>query len=135
MYRSRKISFESLELRQMLSGHPLMVGSAGSAVGAEHARHNGDDNGDGPARVSTSSTAHGAAHMDATSLTATLSDPNDADFEGTVRYSSAIKKGETMTRFDVHVEGGPPDTIRRSMLPLTGRSSDKSRPMQKGMES
>src|SRR5439155_24817386 len=102
MIRSAQLrNFETLEKRQVLSGHGL---APGLLVAAQHA------NAHSHVPVLISSTMAGVATATHTVLNAVLTDATDASITGAAHFSSVTKHGATTTKFSASIEGAAPNT-------------------------
>ncbi len=105
MLRSSSVrAFEQLETRTVLSGCSVAAGvAAGLSIAASH--HDTSN-----IAVLASSRLAGSASIQGTFLSATLSDPNDANVTGHVSFTSITHNGTTTSVFTANISGAAANT-------------------------
>ncbi len=105
MLRSSPVrAFEQLESRSMLSGCSVAAGvTAGLSIAASH--HDTSN-----IAVLASSRLAGSASIQGTFLSATLSDPNDANVTGHVSFTSITHNGTTTSVLTANIKGAAANT-------------------------
>ncbi len=105
MLRSSPLrTFEQLETRTVLSGCSVAAGvAAGLSIAASH--HDTSN-----IAVLASSRLAGSASVQGTFLSATLSDPNDANVTGHVSFTSIMHNGTTTSVFTANISGAAANT-------------------------
>ena len=111
MLRSSPVrAFEQLESRSLLSGCSVAAGvAAGLSIAASH--HDTSN-----IAVLASSRFAGSASIQGTFLSATLSDPTDANVSGHVSFTSITHNGTTTSVFTANIKGAAADTPYEVMI-------------------